>query len=68
MSDYIGQKLEEAFNDWLEQNRTWLEDEWMEDQIVSEPLLDDECADWVQDHQEEFEKWAFNRWQSIGED
>jgi hypothetical protein len=67
MSDYRGQKEEEAFNDWLEYNRTWLEDEFIECVKMPDGILDDDIPDYVQDHEEEFEKWAYNRWKSIGE-
>ena len=68
MSNYRGQKTEEEFMGWLEKNRTWLEDEWIECVMCTDTqLLDDDIPDYISDNQEEFEEWAFKRFESIGE-
>lgn len=60
-------KEDAAFTRWFEQNEKRLEDEFMEQAIISEGLLDDDCPDYISDNYDEFMDWCWEEFQKIGE-
>lgn len=52
--EYEAEARNEFFNDWLEDNRQWVEEDYWETVPADEMPLDDDMPDYLADHYDDF--------------